>query len=87
MTLTIQQEFKGSLAGYLKMVIYKITDSDGSGGTVVVPMNHICFASAVDLTTAVFISTIWTDGSETITVGAEGSAADVIRLIVIGWGG
>ena len=87
MTLSIQQEYKGSLAGMLKIIIYKITDSDGTGGTIVVPLNHICWAGATNLTTAAFRSTLWTNESETLTIGAEGSAADVIRLVVLGWGG
>lgn len=87
MALTIVQEYKGSLAGMLKIIIYKITDSTGDGGTVNAAVNHICWAGATNLTKAVFMSTIWTNDSETITLGAEGDAGDVIRLVVLGWGG
>ena len=87
MALTIVQEYKGSLAGLLKVIIYKITDSSGDGGVVNAAVNHICWVGATNLSRAVFMSTIWTDDSEAITLGAEGSAGDVIRLIVLGWGG
>jgi hypothetical protein len=83
---TILQEYKGSLAGLLKVVIYKITDTGGTGGTVDISVNHICWANAVDVTDGDNVTAAWTEDSETITLGASG-AGHTVRLIVLGWGG
>lgn len=81
----ILQEYKGSLAGYLKILIYKITDTGGSGGEVKASLNHICWANAIDLA-GDQVTCSWTDDSETITLGNSG-AGHIVRLIVVGWGG
>lgn len=86
MTLSIKQEYKGSLAGMLKIVIYKITDSNGAGGTLVAAVNHICWANALDITDGDNVTVAWTDDSESITLGASGTG-HIVRVIVVGWGG
>jgi hypothetical protein len=86
MTLSIVQEYKGSLAGMLKVIIYKITDSDGSGGTLQAAVNHISWANAIDITDGDYVTAAWTNDSETITLGASGTG-HIVRVIVVGWGG
>lgn len=81
----IVQEYKGSLTGMLKIIIYKITDTGGSGGTVQAAINHICWANAIDLD-GDNVTASWTDDSETITLGNSG-AGHIVRLLVVGWGG
>jgi len=86
MTLTIVKEKTIPLGGGLKQVIFKVTDSDGSGGTLEMSpyLNHIYNAHVQNITTAVFVSAIWTDGDETITIGAESTAADTLKVTVTG---
>ncbi len=85
MALTVVLERKERV-GSLKLYTFKVTDSDGSGGTVELSsyLNHIFWADAHDITTAVYVSALWTDGDETVTIGSEATAADVLKLIVIG---
>ena len=86
MTLSITQEYKGSLAGMLKVIIYKVTDSDGTGGELVASVNHLSWVNAIDVTDGDNVTAAWTEDSETITLGASG-AGHSIRIMVIGWGG
>lgn len=85
MALTIELERKDRW-GKLKVATYKITDSDGGGGSLAVGdfFNHIDNVIINDITTAAAVTATWTDGSETITIGSEGSAADVYKVTVIG---
>lgn len=86
MALTIVQEYKGSLAGMLKVIIYKITDSNGAGGHLYPAVNHICWANAIDITDGDYVTAAWTNDSEDITLGASGTG-HIIRVVVFGWGG
>ena len=85
MALTITLERKERI-GALKMYIFKVVDSDGSGGDIEMSpyLNHIFWADVHDITTAVYVSAIWTDDDETITIGSEATAADTFKVIVIG---
>ena len=71
--------------GKCKVVTFKAVD-DGSGGILDVSpyLNHIDNVIVTDITTAVFVSSIWTDDSETITIGSEATASDVLKITVIG---
>jgi len=59
MALTIVHE-KTLRVGSMKMVIFKITDSSGAGGTLEMSpyLNHIYWADVHDITTAIFVSAI-----------------------------
>lgn len=87
MALTIVLEKVIQMGGGIKAAYYKVTDSDGSGGTLDVSQmfSHILIVAAVDMTTAIGISTTWTEDSENITIGSEGSAADVYKIMVQGY--
>jgi len=69
MTLTIVLD-KVSRWGKDKVATYKVTDSDGSGGSLAVGdfFNHIDNVIINDLTRAVAVTARWTDDSETITM-------------------
>jgi len=86
MALSITQEYKGSLAGMLKIIVYKVTDSDGTGGTLVAGVNHLCWANALDISDGDNVTAAWSEDDETITLGASGTGHS-IRVLVIGWGG
>jgi len=83
MTMSVTLEEKGTLGGHIKIAIYKIVD-DNSGGNVVVPVSHILWADAINITTGSKVATTWTDEEETITLAAS---TGTVRLIVFGWGG
>ena len=85
MTLTIGIP-KVSRWGKDKIATYKVTDSDGSGGTLDVSQmfSHIDNVIITDLTRAVAVTARWTDDSESITIGSEGTSADVYKVTVIG---
>jgi len=87
MTLTIVLERKERI-GALKMFIFKVTDSDGSGGDLVMSpyLSHIYWADVhdIDATNADYIKATWTDGDETITIGNQGGSGDEYKVIVIG---
>lgn len=87
MTLTVTRDKIIPLGGGVKKVYYTISDSDGSGGVLDLSeeFNHILNANITDITTAVFVSATWTDDSESIIIGSEGSASDTYKLSVEGW--
>lgn len=87
MTLTVTRDKVICIGGGVKKVYYTISDSDGSGGSLDLSQefNHILNVELTDITTAIFISTTWTDDSETITIGSEGSSSDTYKLSVEGW--
>jgi len=84
MTLTITLERKDRM-GSMKMFIFKVVDSDGSGGTLAVGnyVSHIHNVHLQNMTGTTWTSAIWTDGSEDITIGSEGSG-DTFKVTV--WG-
>ena len=85
MALTITLE-RFDRWGKVKVATYKVVDSDASGGTLDVSnlFSHIDNVIVTDITTAVFVSSIWTDDSESITIGAEATSADTLKVTVIG---
>lgn len=85
MALTIVRE-KTEKVGSLKMVVFKITDSNGGGGTLEMSsyMSHIVNAHVQCISNATWISAVWTDDDETITIGAEGTTNDIYKVTV--WG-
>jgi len=87
MALTIVKD-KGPVpqGGGLKMVIWKVTDSNGGGGSLAVGdfFSHITNVHVQNMVSATWISGIWTEDSETITIGAEGASSNVYKVTV--WG-
>lgn len=85
MTLTIEKEKVLQLGGGVKQVIYKVTDSDGSGGTLSVNFfNHILNVHVQNMVSATWVSAIWTEDAEDITIGSEGASSDKYKVTV--WG-
>lgn len=85
MTLTILKERVIQLGGGVKQVTYKVTDSDGSGGNVIVNfLNHIDNVHVQNMVSATWVSATWTEDAETITIGSEGASSDVYKVTV--WG-
>ena len=84
MALTITKERVVQLGGGQKQVTYKVVDSNGDGGTLSANFfNHIDNAFLTNITTATWVSLTWTDDSEDITIGSEGSG-DTYKVTVIG---
>lgn len=85
MALTIVRE-KTDKVGSMKVVVFKITDSNGGGGTLEMSpyLSHILNVHVQNMISATWISAIWTDDDETITIGAEGTSSDVYKVTV--WG-
>jgi len=85
MTLTIVKERFIQLGGGAKQVTYKVTDSDGSGGTLSANFfNHIDNVHIQNMVSATWISAIWTEDTEDITIGGEGASSDVYKVTVTG---
>jgi len=72
--------------GGIKAAYYTITDSDGSGGTFDVSgmFNHLYSVLLTDITTAIYVSTLWSEDSESITIGGEATAGDTYKVTVEG---
>jgi len=87
MALTIVKD-KGpvQLGGGLKMVTFKVTDSNGGGGSLAVGdwFSHITNVLVANMTRAVTVTARWTEDAESITLGSEGSTNDVYKVTV--WG-
>jgi len=83
MAASITQKFKGSVGGYLKMVIYEITD-DNSGGTLEVSLNHILWINAINVDTGAQVALTFTAESESVTFAASTGR---VLVTVLGWGG
>jgi len=85
MTLTITLERKERM-GALKVYIFHVIDTVKQAITLDMSnyLSHIFWADAHDLTTAVYVSATWTDGSESISIGNEFTASDILKVIVIG---
>jgi len=85
MTLTITFEKQVAIGGGLRMLVFKLVQSGASGGDLAVGnwLNHIDQVVVTNLS-GTWVSAAWTDGSETITIGNEGSDEDVMKVTVIG---
>ena len=87
MALTIVKDF-GPVpsGGGLKKVVFKVTDSNGGGGSLAVGsfFSHITNVHIQNMVSATWISAIWTEDSETITIGSEGTTSDIYKVTV--WG-
>jgi len=86
MAITITFEKIVAIGGGLKEVYFKVVQSGSTGGSLAVGnwLNHIYWADVHNITTAIFVSALWTDGSETITIGDEGSTGDTMKVRVVG---
>jgi len=85
MTLTITLE-KQEKWGALKVFIFKVQDTVKQAITLEISpyLNHISWVGVTDITTAAWVSSTWTDGDETITIGNEFTASDYLKVIVVG---
>jgi len=85
MTLTITLERKERI-GALKAYIFHVKDTVQQAITLDMSpyLSHIFWADVHDLTTAVYVSATWTYGSESISIGNEFTASDILKVIVIG---
>lgn len=87
MTLTIVLEKVVQLGGGVKKAYYKVTDSDGGGGSLDVSQmfSHLLNVHIQNMVSSTWISGIWTENSETITIGSEGASSDVYKVTVEGY--
>ena len=90
MTLTITLERKERM-GALKAYIFYVKDTVQQAITLDMSpyLSHIFWADVHDITTEVYVSATWTDGGgatglESITIGNEFTASDILKVIVIG---
>jgi len=85
MTLTITFDKQIALGGGLRMLFFTLVQSGASGGDLAVGswISHINQVVVTNLS-GTWVSAAWTDGSETITIGNEGSTTDVMKVTVIG---
>jgi hypothetical protein len=86
MTLTVSFE-RITPIGSVRKLYLKIVDAGPSGGAVDLSswLSHILWANAVDITNGGKVTTIWTDGNETITLGNAGSNGATVKLVVEGF--
>ena len=87
MALTIVLEKVVQLGGGVKKAYYKVSDSDGGGGTLDVSgmFSHLLTVNIQNMVSATWISGIWTEDAESITIGAEGASSDVYKVVVEGY--
>ena len=87
MTLTIELEKVVQLGGGVKKAYYKVTDSDGGGGALDVSgmFSHLLSVHIQNMVSATWISAIWTEDAESITIGSEGGSNDIYKVVVEGY--
>jgi len=73
--------------GKVKVATFKVTDSDSSGGALDVSgmFSHLLTVNIQNMVSATWISGIWTEDAESITIGAEGASSDVYKVVVEGY--
>jgi len=72
--------------GALKVYTFKIVDATKEAITFDVSsyVNHIFWANIRNITRKIEMTFTWTDGSESISIGNEYTANDVLKVILIG---